>query len=183
MEEIERVVAEDTILKVDGNEKSSITWDFWTVKTLMHGTKIDKSHLRNIQHVFHADTDRRDKARIFGETWIWISIKIKIKMFSLEVSDYPDTDAREKANDFFWSLLVYMYCVFEWVSDGGNRTGGGWTLKVWIPSKIERNSVYSNNWSVTNPTHESKEKCCYLKHPWKRKVFDGENGSRNYTFS
>ena len=57
-------------------------------------------------NVFDADPDRRDKACSFGETWVLISRKIKIKMFFLELSDYQDTDAREKNKG---SLVEYSF--------------------------------------------------------------------------
>ena len=49
---------------------------------------------------FGADPDWGDKACSCSEIWVRISRKNKSKMFSLEASDYQDTDAIEENHDF-----------------------------------------------------------------------------------
>ena len=65
----------------------------------MQGLQIDNFPMEGVSIFLDADPDRRDEACSFGEIWVWISRKIKTKMFSLEISNYRDTDAREKNND------------------------------------------------------------------------------------
>ena len=49
--------------------------------------------------VFDADPDEKDETCSYDEIWVWIPRKIEFKMIFLEVSDYQDTDPREKNND------------------------------------------------------------------------------------
>ena len=50
--------------------------------------------------------------------------KLKSNCFFLEFSDYPDSDARQKDNEFLVELSSAS-AVFSTDFDGGNRTGGG----------------------------------------------------------
>ena len=65
----------------------------------MQGTQIDNFNIKNFSST-KADLDRIDETFKFFEIWVWISKRILIRTFSLDISDYQDTDAREKSNDF-----------------------------------------------------------------------------------
>ena len=110
------------------------------------------------KNFFDADPDWRDKACNFGEIRVWIARKIETKTFPLEVSEYQDTDARKKNNEFWVEDSSKSAVFFDWDFDGGNRTGGGSELKVWIPSEIKKTSNFWNAWTVTNWMHGSKQK-------------------------
>ena len=82
---------------------------------------------------------------------VWISRKLEPKMFSLEILDYQETDAKKNNNVFFSWLLVYMCYIFNPDFDGENWTGSGWKLKVWISSEIKLNGGFWKTWTVTSP--------------------------------
>ena len=73
-------------------------------------------------------------------------------MFSLEISDKKNTDAREKNNH---SLVENSStnAVFDWDFDGRKWIGGVSELKVWISSEIKIKSTFLNIWTVTEPMH------------------------------
>ena len=122
-------------------------------------TKRQFSHRRNLysQNNFDAHPDGTDKACSFGDKWVWISRKNIINVFSGIFRLSHNWCRGEKQWIFSWRL-VYRCWFFDWVFDGGNRTGSGWVLKVWISSGIKITGIFWNIWTVTNPTHGSKWK-------------------------
>ena len=68
-------------------KKMSTSWKAWTDKTLMQGLQIDNSPIKNpIEILVKYEFEYREK--------------LKRKMFSSEILDYQDTDARKKNSDF-----------------------------------------------------------------------------------
>ena len=56
-------------------KKSSTSWKFRTVKTLMQGTQLESSLIKNLSKsgvFFDAVPNRRDEPCSFGELWVWI---------------------------------------------------------------------------------------------------------------
>ena len=134
----------------------------------MQGTQIDNSAIDKSSKTrrFYMPTLMEEiKPKLVLLVKNEIKYREKLKMFSLEVSNYQDSDAKERNNDFFNRIPVYKCFVFEWKFDGGNRTSGGWELEVWNSSETKLNSTFSKIWTVTNLLPASNEKICYFNCP------------------
>ena len=87
--------------------------------------------------------------------------KRKSKDCLSEVPANHVTDPREINNDFFNWVIIQMCFVFDSYFNGGNRTGGGWELKVWKSNQIKLNSTFRKI---------GQSRLCYNDHNKKKEI-------------
>ena len=163
MEELELVVAEEDKF-VNGAKQNKVAL-LGNFRLSRHWCKEHKSTIASSKTSLQPKNFQYRPWSKRWNLWFWWNMslninnkrKIKTNMFCLKVADYPDTNAREKRWLLSW-ILVYQCCVFDWVSDGGNRISGGSELKVWISSEIKIKSTFWNSWTVRNPMNAWKQK-------------------------
>ena len=140
--------------------KNSSFWIFRTAKILMQNTQSDKSPIKKV-----AGADMFSMLTLMEKTRRVVLVrtefeereKLNLKSF-FGIFGLSGFGSKWEEQWFFKWILVYKWCVLDWVLDGGSRTCSDWNLKVWISGEIKINSTFWNVWTASNPTHGSKHK-------------------------